>query len=407
MSTLKIAYIGSFEKAFSKLQRKAERLGLNVPTYEVVGTSQEKQDVFEALERSNPVKVGERMLEVSEIRLSGLDPVRLNGWSIRARVEPTDHGNLVFSGPGVDVPERFREHSTECEHCNLKRERSTLFLLQHDDGTWKQVGSTCLADFVGANSAEAVAAAFQFYGEAMIELERYVDAEQCGRAIQRGYGLNRIVAASIAAQEKWGWRSRAQERESGGTATATRVEDYLMGRNKSLEEPTQDHYEAATEAIKYLAELPDDQVAGSDFLHNLRVISQAGYCGESSFGIAVALPRTYRSLLGGEARKKRQQELRESSKHVGKVGERLTFSGTIMKVVCFDTEFGRSVMTIVEGDDGNLYKAKDIGSEGDHVTFKATVKKHSEHDGVKQTEVIRAKVLAVKEKAETHEEDPF
>ena len=99
------------------------------------------------------------------------------------------------------------------------------------------------------------------------------------------------------------------------------------------------------------------------------------------------------------------------STHIGKVGERLTITATVKKIITGEGQFGAWFLTIMELEDGssilwrNAFTSKgDWGSDdriespktGDAVTFKATVKTHGvdRYTGAKQTEVQRAALMS-------------
>jgi len=108
-----------------------------------------------------------------------------------------------------------------------------------------------------------------------------------------------------------------------------------------------------------------------------------------------------------------REEMLKTSKHLGTIGERIEFTGTIVFEKSFETEYGIGCMSKVHTDDGceimywNTFNL-DVTSvgftdhkieshKGDHVTFFAAVKVHSEYNGIKQTVVkraTRAKLLA-------------
>jgi hypothetical protein len=65
-------------------------------------------------------------------------------------------------------------------------------------------------------------------------------------------------------------------------------------------------------------------------------------------------------------------------------------------VVVSSGYYGINVMTIMEDAKGNVLVGKDLGvKEGECVTFTATIKEHSEFNGVKQTKLLRATRVAV------------
>jgi hypothetical protein len=87
------------------------------------------------------------------------------------------------------------------------------------------------------------------------------------------------------------------------------------------------------------------------------------------------------------------------SQHVGTVGERTTFTATVVVRASYDSQFGPQSVFVCEDDAGNvlvykgsavLWNAKDEGAvKGDRVTFKSTIKAHGEREGVKQTILTR------------------
>jgi uncharacterized protein (DUF3820 family) len=108
-----------------------------------------------------------------------------------------------------------------------------------------------------------------------------------------------------------------------------------------------------------------------------------------------------------EAKWKAEAEaMQKSSRHLGTIGERMEFTGTVVFEKSFDTEYGVGFMTKVHTDDGcelmywNIFglDASELGythgkldsQKGDRITFFAAVKDHSEYNGIKQTVIKRA-----------------
>lgn len=115
-----------------------------------------------------------------------------------------------------------------------------------------------------------------------------------------------------------------------------------------------------------------------------------------------------------------KEALRASSKHLGTIGERIQFTGTITFTKSFENDYGVGFMSKVITDDGsevmywNLFMldASELGfsdnkldgDKGDRITFFAKVKDHGEYDGVKQTVVSRATRGKLLEAGETNSE---
>lgn len=96
-----------------------------------------------------------------------------------------------------------------------------------------------------------------------------------------------------------------------------------------------------------------------------------------------------------EAARAERAEIDSKSNYIGAVGERREFTGTVISA--FEKGFMHAgefhleyVITKVRcGDDIVAYVGKKIAAVNDVISFKATVKKHSEYNGVKSTQVNR------------------
>jgi len=83
-----------------------------------------------------------------------------------------------------------------------------------------------------------------------------------------------------------------------------------------------------------------------------------------------------------------------SSEFVGAVGDKVTLTLTIERVINIDSFYGASWMTLARTPEGNVivYRGSaDLGKQGDQVKVKATVKDHTFWQGVKQTIIQRPK----------------
>src|SRR5208337_1130009 len=92
--------------------------------------------------------------------------------------------------------------------------------------------------------------------------------------------------------------------------------------------------------------------AGSDYLHNVRVVARTGVVGFRSAGIAASMVTAYERAIGA-ARKRAERAARPSSVHVGTVGKRETFSNlTLDFVTGYDTEYGYTTVLKFIADSG-------------------------------------------------------
>lgn len=79
------------------------------------------------------------------------------------------------------------------------------------------------------------------------------------------------------------------------------------------------------------------------------------------------------------------------SVHVGTVGARSVFTLTVAAVVELIGNYGLSFINITKDEAGNviIYKGSNAWTKGETITVKATIKAHTERDGVKQTMISR------------------
>ena len=94
----------------------------------------------------------------------------------------------------------------------------------------------------------------------------------------------------------------------------------------------------------------------------------------------------------------RLEAARANSQHVGAVGDKITLTITVERIVVLESPFGTNFITLARDEQGNaiFYKGRvNIGSKGDTSTIKAAVKDHTEYSGVKQTVIQRPKLVEV------------
>lgn len=88
----------------------------------------------------------------------------------------------------------------------------------------------------------------------------------------------------------------------------------------------------------------------------------------------------------------------DASLHVGEVGKRRDWSGTVVRYARFETDFGPLCITTIVEDGTSACLVVKSGSWacseiGKHLSFKATVKEHNEYKGQAQTVLQRVKEI--------------
>ena len=92
----------------------------------------------------------------------------------------------------------------------------------------------------------------------------------------------------------------------------------------------------------------------------------------------------------------RIEAARANSQHLGAVGDKVTLTITVERVIVLETQFGTNYITIARDEQGNAvtYKGRiNIGDKGDTNTIKASVKEHTVYNGIKQTAIQRPKII--------------
>ena len=355
-----------FTKRFASVVRRAAKLGVEAPTFEVVKRARVKVQ--------SGVDVGQ------EVRILGPIP-RVDGWSVAAIIERED-GVILSFREGVPVEFR-RPDYTRCDHCNIRHQRSKVVVLTNDEGEFIQVGATCLKDFCGGRMVGSMTVA---------ELISGVAEENWGYGTVNAWDLELVLAATLMEIEATGGyisRRQVQERLSASTlATADAVCIILMERIGEVVDRLPEFRERIEKIIAWAKEQEDSP---NDFLYSLAQLANAEVVRFQRIGLASAMVAAYqRHVEEQEAR-----GVEAKSEHVGTIGKRSTFQVTIIKRFCVETRFGLSTRYMMRDESGNVlgwWASRPQGWEvGDEMTVVGTVKAHTEYKGVKITELSRVK----------------
>lgn len=106
-----------------------------------------------------------------------------------------------------------------------------------------------------------------------------------------------------------------------------------------------------------------------------------------------------------ERNAKKTQEALQSD-FVGSVGEKVTLTLTVQKIIALKGIYGTSLLCICKDTAGNviIYKGTaDFPQEGCTATITATVKVHNLREGVKQTFIQRPRIVKIKAEEEESE----
>ncbi len=397
----------ALRERFAKIAKRAAKLGVTPPSFDVVGTF-----MFEWRDRNDAPRVTEK----ARIIVSG-DRPRINGWSFVARIDHMEEGNVLSVGDrSVEIPAHFRTAPCVCEHCNLRRRRIATYMLHSDDGAWKQVGASCLTDFLGHPHPEAIAALAEFWGDIEDACDDAGDHEGgSGERRSDGYGMVAFMERVAQAIRLYGWTSRKTAEERSMLSTCSEAL-YMLNPPKTAPRPARPEpidRERAAAAIEWARSLPEDC---DDYLWNLRTAARREYVTRVTYGLmASALPAYDRSLA------KRAQK--HPSEWIGVVkvkGDRKykapTFRLTVDRVIDLQGEWGTSWINIMHDVDGNVVTWKTTTGgldQGRTYDVTGTVEAHEvyrprdaapDFPGIRQTKLTRCKAVLVEEHAPAAEE---
>lgn len=453
-----VARIDALEEAVAKLNRKAIKLGL--PPLELVRGA--TRHVYRPavpdqptiaidgaiLQPYRPGKPAEFVTR-HEVRLTG-QRVVLAGHEVVASVESVegkDGRRAVFIHARKDagIPARYWDVAAgsaypECEHCGLDRQRHDAYIVRNvETGEHKQVGSTCMRDFTGHKSPEALLA----WAEAALDLDpsNYEEDEYGGGGGFRPattWETRDFLALVHAFRTKFGWVSRARAEAEHSRATVDMVLAVLQA--------SPEQYHELVKAGMWLVASPDDEAAAarvieetlpklqervesgqaSEFERNLLVALQVDVVTARAAGLVAALFAVQEQFKSREEREREEAERVARLAHsqwVGQEGERLTLrlafvEGRAVRLPPreFGNRFGRGdetrhVLTF-EDANGNRYtlwaeqgETVVVGEAtgetgwraptrklvpGEWYDVRATVKQHGEYRSVKETTLTRA-----------------
>lgn len=150
------ANLSSAKEKFAKLVKKAQKLGLSAPSWKEIAVEKRFEIRYDngvtAWQADPGVQFCTgRVMNFHTMEVEGIEVVKLAGWSFLATLdhEMGAECTIIRKIADVEIPTKFRSTGAVCDHCNRVQRRTQTFVIQHENGTFKQVGSSCLKDFLG------------------------------------------------------------------------------------------------------------------------------------------------------------------------------------------------------------------------------------------------------------------
>jgi hypothetical protein len=311
--------MGWLTKKVDQLNRRAAKLG--VPPIEVV--------VLESYARDDPSdETGMQKIPMKKIEVKGEPPIIRTPdgqtWKFVSRIiHASEGGNVLMNVPGEELPTAFRTATPKCEHCNTNRRRNDTYVLKNPEtGEYKQVGSSCIKDFLGHRSANEYAKwaeALAMFGSELGNLEDEDFMGGGGRG-EITYGIESFMAMIRAAQEflhqgrflSRGWANKKNQ-EPGSLGNYVSTVDAALGLYHSRDKEDQEMFRKMMSSItdeqkqelaealdwaRNLKNAPDNQVDQlSDYLWNLSVAASLPVVTRRTAGIVGSLWPAYKKAI--------------------------------------------------------------------------------------------------------------
>ncbi len=297
--------------------------------------------------------------------------------------------------PDKVLPYEYQDkNEVHCDHCGHNRFRKKTFLVQHENGEYKEVGSTCLKDFLGHNPN-----AFLYNAGIQDRIKEMADElGSFGSTEPTAWDLTGILTLTHAVIKRYGWTSRGDAyNDSSLVATADNVSYYLTTppEKQRVEERIEledEDREIAEKTVEYFKSLEKQD---NDYIMNCLKLIKIERVPERRLGVACSMIAVYRRHV--EKQLAAANEL--PSEWFGNIGSKLEDC----EVVCtfkthVDNGFGgSSTLYKFMDNDGNIFKTFYSGykweaEQGERVKLFGTVKKHDEWNKKKETMLTRCKV---------------
>jgi hypothetical protein len=377
----------------AKINERATKRGFT-GRFEVVG---------KRVEKTSHNILGFAITEVLfETSITGETP-RYNGWTFLARVDTVGDTFTLATAPGVEQVDRSLVRPGHCDHCEHNRYRRNTFLVQGEDGEIKNVGSTCIKDFLGWEGN------FAFISGDDVERDVFGSSSQG----ERTFSIETVLAVAYASIKVWGWKPASQAgfhvptRERVATILSGRLPKDRYGRVDSEYLKAQEFVQEAAERATVIRNfLVSDEFSGnSTYVDNLKAIAIDGSASWAHLGLLASAPNAYTRHLETAADRAAKQAqwaaekaAKATSEFFGQKGDKVEVKVTVTSIRWIDNGYGTTTLYTMRTEDGNIVKwfaSRDaLGEqEGVEVTLKGTIKDHDEWNGQKSTVLTRCKAL--------------
>jgi hypothetical protein len=368
----------------------------------------------EQFERTTKNAVGIDVTEILyHVTITGQAPC-YDGWTFTAALDWDQHAGLIVrTAPGVESVDREGLREGWCDHCKTARRRTkTMLVTNAETGKQKQIGSTCIKDFLGWVGRPA----FIYADEIGEEVDDFIGG--FGGARDNAYTVETVLALAWACTMAWGFvPASSYDKQPTSAAVKFILDPPLSARGvrEQLEEMRAAlapfTAEAAAKAVAVREWIASGEFSGnSEYVINLKAVAAAERVSFRNIGILASAPQAWaKAQQASLVRKAKEQKPSEwfgtaPDKAAGIKGSAEVFTGVIETIrqsealVAYNVYKTSTIYTLRNEETGQIAKwfasSPALGQEeGVTVTIKGTVKKHEEWQGIKATVLTRCKLV--------------
>lgn len=295
---------------------------------------------------------------------------KVGDYDIVAELEHHQEGNIIRQiNYNYSVDSKYRTAKPYCEHCNKLRNRNNTFLLIDKTGNTKQVGKSCLKDFIGYDN------------EKIIELVSRINL------CMTDYDEEEVINYSK--------ECRFQELKN----IANKFYQLILKNGYNKENPFKDF-----EEINYNKDLESkvDEILNvvntdwyndnSDYCYNIKIVLSLEYIESKHWRLLLSYINSALNYL---------QDLQINNTYLGNINDRVEFTIKEVKALYSNGQYS------YYSDENITYKIKTTNNQiiiwstekepKANQTYKATIKSLKEYKDIKQTVVTRCRLVENKE----------
>lgn len=396
--TIPTPRIDELVKKLTSYQKKANRYGCQL-TWQI---GEEHPVRRNYLRQGDSRPIDYEMVACKDVSIES-DLIVKEGYQVVAKIERSLPGmNRVVAYGNSDPDRSWFSHGIMCQHCNSRHANVRAYIVRHADGHEMMVGSTCLKDYCGIDPAHA--AALEKLEDVIVD-EYDVSgswADETMLKMAACYDIEEAIALACDVIARYGYVASSET-----NSTKSRLHKCLQDH----EVPTAASLETAKELVEWLKN--EDAAEVSSVLWNVRICAIGGYCTVKDIGRVAYAPVSYKKEMEKAERRKQmeaqKQQEADASQYLGEVGKRMDFEiAKAVLLTSWDTAYGTTYLYKMNDTAGNVliwfasaplhtYEIDHVGGYKyvpfEHGRIRATVKDHSERDGVKQTVITRGKII--------------